>query len=170
MGKEQITVMTSASGGIGLATAEAAAEAGVNLALAALSGETLDRPLRALFRCESKTGHRFGVASARVSAYVAPMDIQTLVDDFARRLQNLIENDVIDRARSAVAGALGANGVSRGFKARRKVPTQFCPVPGCKNKAAPVFGMVCAEHKSVPKAKIKKYREARRAKKLKAAA
>jgi len=164
-------VITSGSSGIGLATAEAAAEARVNLVLAARGGETLDPSIaRAVPRYESKPGHRFGVASAGVSAYVAPMDIQTLVDDFARRLQSLIENDVIDRARSAVAGALGANGVSRGFKARRKIPTQFCPVPGCKNKAAPVFGMVCAEHKSVPKAKIKKYREARRAKKLKASA
>jgi hypothetical protein len=45
-------------------------------------------------------------------------------------------------------------------------PTQLCPVPGCKNPAAPVFGMVCAEHKDVAKAKIKKYREARRATKL----
>ncbi len=51
-------------------------------------------------------------------------------------------------------------------KPRKKLPRQFCPVPGCKNPAAPVFGMVCAEHKNVSKAKIKKYREARRAAKL----
>src|SRR5262245_1714897 len=98
------------------------------------------------------------------------MEIRVLVDDFARRLQTLIENQVIDRARSAVAGALGVNGVSRGLRARRKLPVQLCPVPGCKNKAAPVFGMVCAEHKDLPKRKIKKYRDQRRAKKLKAAA
>lgn len=54
-------------------------------------------------------------------------------------------------------------------KARRKGPKQLCPVPGCKNAAAPVFGMVCSKHKDLPKAKIKEYREARRAKKLKAA-
>jgi hypothetical protein len=53
-----------------------------------------------------------------------------------------------------------------GKKARKKLPKQFCPVPGCKNPAAPVFGMVCAKHKDVPKAKIKKFREARKAKKL----
>jgi hypothetical protein len=53
-----------------------------------------------------------------------------------------------------------------GKKARKKPPKQFCPVPGCKNPAAPVFGMVCAKHKDVAKAKIKKYREARKAKKL----
>jgi hypothetical protein len=43
-------------------------------------------------------------------------------------------------------------------------------VPGCKNPAAPVFGMVCAKHKDVAKAKIKKYRAARRTKKQKAKA
>jgi len=46
------------------------------------------------------------------------------------------------------------------------MPKQFCPVPGCKNPAAPTFGMVCAAHKGVAKSKIRKYREARRAKKL----
>jgi hypothetical protein len=53
---------------------------------------------------------------------------------------------------------------------RRKGPKQLCPVPGCKNPAAPVFGMACAKHKDVAKAKIKKYRTARRTKKLKAKA
>jgi hypothetical protein len=37
-------------------------------------------------------------------------------------------------------------------------------VPGCKNPAAPIFGMVCAKHKNVAKAKIKKFRAARKAK------
>jgi hypothetical protein len=55
----------------------------------------------------------------------------------------------------------------RNQKPRRKGPIQLCPVPGCKGRAAPVFGMVRAAHKSVPKAKIKAYREARRAKKAK---
>lgn len=49
-------------------------------------------------------------------------------------------------------------------KARRKGPIQLCPVPKCSGRAAPVFGMVCAKHKGVSKAQIKKYREARRAK------
>jgi hypothetical protein len=42
-------------------------------------------------------------------------------------------------------------------------------VPGCEGTAAPVFGMVCAEHKDVPKAKVKEYREARRQAKLEGA-
>jgi hypothetical protein len=54
---------------------------------------------------------------------------------------------------------------ARARAARRKGPIQLCPVPGCKNRAAPVFGMVCAGHKDVPRTKIAAYREARRASK-----
>jgi len=50
-----------------------------------------------------------------------------------------------------------------GKKPRRKGPIQLCPVPGCKHAAAPVYGMLCADHKGTPKALVKKYREARRA-------
>src|SRR5262249_10183547 len=66
----------------------------------------------------------------------------------------------------------GTNGTSLGLhdfrrKPRKKPPIQLCPVPGCTERAAPIFGMVCAKHKDLPKAKIKKYREARRALKAK---
>src|SRR5438046_1977578 len=98
------------------------------------------------------------------------MDIRSLVEEFATRLGSLIETQVLERARTAVDGALGTDNGVRAIKARRKGPKQLCPVPGCKNAAAPVFGMVCAEHKKLPKTQIKKYREQRRAKKLKAAA
>lgn len=54
-------------------------------------------------------------------------------------------------------------------KPRKKPPKQFCPVPGCKNVAAPIFGMLCKEHKATPKRLVKKYREERKAKAAKAA-
>ena len=116
-------------------------------------------------------------------------NIQSIVDDFANQLSALIETQVLARARIAVAAALGGTQAKRGpgrppklaalaasslaavsgaadkKKRRKKGPPQLCPVPGCKNKAAPIFGMVCSTHKDVPKAKIKEYREARRAKK-----
>ena len=114
-------------------------------------------------------------------------NIQSIVDDFANQLSALIEAQVIERARATVAAALGTQakrgpgrppklaklvelavpaGVTNGRrKPRKKAPPQLCPVPGCKNRAAPIFGMVCSDHKDVPKAKIKAYREARRAKK-----
>jgi hypothetical protein len=102
-------------------------------------------------------------------------DIRSLVETFTNQLAALVEGQALDRARAAVESALGVRRPGRpakispiaiGKKARKKPPKQFCPVPGCKNPAAPVFGMVCAKHKDVAKAKIKKYRAARKAKKL----
>lgn len=120
------------------------------------------------------------------------MTLRDLVTDFVNRVRIVIEQDAFDRARASVLGAFGlppkrgpgrppkALGVvsvtsktarsDGATKTRRKAPLQLCPVPGCKNRAAPIFGMVCAKHKDVPKAKIKKYREARRTRKLKAVA
>jgi hypothetical protein len=114
----------------------------------------------------------------------AAMTIRTLIEDFANKLSSLMEGQALERARHAVESALGVGTPRRGRppknatgataavailgrKKRKKGPKQLCPIPGCKNPAAPVFGMVCAKHKDVPKAQIKKYREARRAKKQK---
>ena len=115
----------------------------------------------------------------------AAMTIRTLIEDFANKLSSLMEGQALERARHAVESALGVGPRRRGRppkiasaasaavpalgrKKRKKGPKQLCPVPGCKNPAAPVFGMVCAKHKDLPKAQIKKFREARRAKKVKA--
>jgi hypothetical protein len=107
-----------------------------------------------------------------------------LISDFAGKLTVLVQAQVMERARASVSAALGMSTPNRGpgrppkaatalaliaKKTRRKPPRQLCPVPGCVNTAAPALGMVCVKHRDVSKAKIKKYREARRAKKLKAA-
>jgi hypothetical protein len=108
--------------------------------------------------------------------------INSLTEAFARQLASVVEQAAAARIQSAILDGLGgARGPGRPRKeglslsvaypsARKKAPKQLCPVPGCKNPAAPVFGMVCAKHKDMPKAKIKKYREDRRAAKLKKAA
>jgi hypothetical protein len=121
-------------------------------------------------------------------------DVEKLFRAFAAHLTDLITAEVdacaLAHARQAVFASLGMDApvakrrgrppegaqvatspvTSRSTKARKKMPPQFCPVPGCKNKAAPIFGMVCSDHKGVKKSVIKKYREARKAEKLKAAA
>ncbi|HVZ89575.1 MAG TPA: hypothetical protein VHG72_21615 [Polyangia bacterium] len=61
-----------------------------------------------------------------------------------------------------VASILEAHG-----KSRRKGPVQLCPVPGCKERAAPSLHMVCSDHRNVPKKLIAKYRQARRARNAK---
>ena len=102
-------------------------------------------------------------------------DIQSLVENFTNQLAALVESQALNQARAAVESALGGRRPGRppnisplasSAKTRKKAPRQLCPVPGCKNPAAPVFGMVCAKHKDVAKTKIKKFREARKAKKL----
>src|SRR5262245_50447412 len=102
-------------------------------------------------------------------------DLQEVVQQFVDKLSSMIEDEVLARAREAALNAFDGRGsisVRGGVivRKRRKGPIQLCPVPGCTNRAAPVFGMVCAKHQDVPKAQIKKYREARRAKKQKKSA
>jgi len=102
-------------------------------------------------------------------------DLGVLVTNFTVQLITTVEQTIAARIRTAVAtvvaptkrgpGRPPKNGLTFGLAPVKNRPKQLCPVPGCKNPAAPVFGMTCAKHKDVPKAKIKKYREARRAKK-----
>ena len=110
-------------------------------------------------------------------------NVRSLIETFTNQLTAILDRQAHERARDAVVSAFGSGkrgpgrppksatiaSIAVARKARRKGPKQLCPVPGCKNPAAPVFGMVCSKHKDLPKAKIKEYREARRAKKLKAA-
>jgi len=112
--------------------------------------------------------------------------LASLVEQFAASLDDLLERTSMERARQAVLSAFAGNapggrgrrgrppgsateGLVGPRKRRKKAPIQLCPVPGCKNRAAPVFGMVCSKHKDLPKTKIRQFREARRAKKAKAA-
>ena len=106
-------------------------------------------------------------------------NITALIEAFTNQIVATVEAAVAQRIQAVLAGAFGTpekRGPGRPPKhlattahftpssvpapARKK---QLCPVPGCKNPAAPVFGMVCKEYKNVAKAKIRKYREARRA-------
>jgi hypothetical protein len=109
-----------------------------------------------------------------------PVDIRALVQNFVTSLVAAVEQTTTARIQAALMNGVNGAPVRRGpgrppknplFAAptaltakgpSKKRPKQLCPVPGCKNPAAPVFGMVCAKHKDLPKAKIKEYREARR--------
>jgi hypothetical protein len=108
--------------------------------------------------------------------------LAAIVSQFVEQLTGAIEEEALNRAREAVLTAVGGSsrrgpgrppGPRRGpgrppGRPRKKPPIQYCPVPGCKNRAAPVFGMVCSDHKDLPKAQIKKFRAQRRAEKDKA--
>lgn len=98
-----------------------------------------------------------------------PMNISDLAENFVRQIVAATEAAVADRIQAALSSAFGAAPqratgklAALAPKASQNRPKQLCPVPGCNNPAAPVFGMVCAKHKNVPRATIKKYREQRK--------
>ena len=106
------------------------------------------------------------------------LNISALVEDFAHKLVAAVEASAVQRMQAALSGAFGApqkRGPGRPPKQvvaapaaessaqkRKSPPKQLCPVPGCHNAAAPVFGMVCKDHRNVAKSKIEKYRKERR--------
>lgn len=106
-------------------------------------------------------------------------NIKALVEAFVNQVVAAVESDSVRRVQQAVAAAFSGGAMSAprpGRTARssgavapavaapvKRRPKQFCPVPGCTGVAAPVFGMVCTEHKDMPKAKIKEYRALRKA-------
>jgi len=109
------------------------------------------------------------------------LNITVIVETFAIQIAAAVEASMADRLQAAIASAFGAppkRGLGRPAKqavagvapvaarsaGKKARPKQLCPVPGCKNTAAPVFGMVCKDHKNVAKSKIKKYREERKSK------
>ena len=107
-------------------------------------------------------------------------NITVMVETFAIQIAAAVEASMADRLQAAIAAAFGApqkRGPGRPTKqavasvapvaakpaaGKKTRPKQLCPVPGCKNTAAPIFGMVCKDHKNVAKSKIKKYREERK--------
>jgi hypothetical protein len=100
-------------------------------------------------------------------------DIRSMVESFVNQIVAAVEADSMRRMREAVAASFGdvapaprrapSAAVALPSAPVKRRPKQLCPVPGCTGVAAPVFGMVCAKHKDMPKAKIKEFRAQRRA-------
>lgn len=120
-------------------------------------------------------------------------NLTSILEDFAERIRAYAKQQAYGELRAALdssAADAGITGASNGHARRgrppgrpplalasmspiavaytpmrRKAPMQLCPVPRCKNPAAPIFGMVCKKHKDLPKAQIAKFRAERKAKK-----
>lgn len=95
--------------------------------------------------------------------------IEEAVNKFVENLTVIIEAEVRESVLASVNGvptkaAKNSKYGKIGKKSRRKGPIQLCPAPKCKNRAAPVYGMLCGDHKGAPKKTVAKWREARRAK------
>jgi len=112
---------------------------------------------------------------------MSEMNISAIVETFVGQITAAVEATTVERIQAALSSAFGVpqkRGPGRPSKQsvttvsaaapssapKKSRPKQLCPVPGCKNVAAPVFGMVCSDHKNVAKSKIKLYRAARKGK------
>jgi len=100
--------------------------------------------------------------------------LRIMTDTFPSQVAAVVEADSMRRVRQAVVAVVGGEpsaprlaGSTRApaplKAAMRHRPRQLCPVPGCKGVPAPVFGMMCAKHKDVRRAKIAEYRAQGRA-------
>lgn len=89
--------------------------------------------------------------------------INPIIQDFAHRLAAVVERFTVGRIEAAVRSSGNAlqGRRGRGSSAGRARGKTLCYYPGCKNVAAPRFGMFCAAlHKDLPKAEKEKYRAA----------
>jgi hypothetical protein len=93
--------------------------------------------------------------------------LNPIIEEFAYRLATTVERFTVGRIEQAIKNQ--ANGLRAGRRggaatsARGKREQILCYYPGCKNLAAPRFGMFCAAlHKDLPKAEKEKYRAAQK--------
>ena len=87
--------------------------------------------------------------------------INPIIQDFAHRLAAVVERFTVGRIEAAVKASGNALQGRRGRAAgaTRTRGKTLCYYPGCKNVAAPRFGMFCAAlHKDIPKTEKEKYR------------
>lgn len=98
--------------------------------------------------------------------------IESITRQFVADLTEVISEKARDRARAAILEAIGTapkRGPGRPPGKRRGPPRDSmqytCPIPRCEGRAAPVFGMLCSEHKGTNPKLVAKYRAERRARK-----
>jgi hypothetical protein len=89
--------------------------------------------------------------------------LRPLLDDFARQLAAAVEAATYARVGQLIADLGGARRARRGANGGTRAAAR-CYYPGCKNVAAPRFGMFCAAlHKNLSRAEKDKYRAQHRA-------
>jgi hypothetical protein len=92
------------------------------------------------------------------------MTREQIVEGFVVALSAAIETEATNRALDMVNKVFTNNGTAPpSAPVVRKRKAVQCPVPYCRNVAAPVFGMVCSKHKDLPKSQVKRYREKKKA-------
>jgi hypothetical protein len=91
------------------------------------------------------------------------LQLGPIISEFAGRIAAAVERFTTERVARAVDArralrAVGPKAKTRAARRGRRAPVR-CYYPGCKNIAAPRFGMFCAaKHKNLSKAEKDKYR------------
>ena len=89
-------------------------------------------------------------------------ELRPVIDRFVVQLARIVEKHAQQELRRRVLDEVRGRYGARGGRPRR-APVR-CYFPGCKNLAAPRFGMFCAaEHKNLPAAAKARYRAQREA-------
>ena len=94
-------------------------------------------------------------------------EIEDILRKYGAEIETLVRDKTLAQLglRPQLKSVQGkVNAVLSEIKKRKKGPKQLCPAPGCKRPAAPVFNMLCTQHKDAAKATVAKWREARRKK------
>jgi hypothetical protein len=108
---------------------------------------------------------------ARVEEDVLRRTLEAVTGVFAKLPHGLttasrsvaLGSQTVSRAERPVMKVKFRNGTWVAVKVRRPREKLLCPVPGCEGLAAPIFGMVCGEHRNVSKQKIARYRAYKKA-------
>ena len=90
--------------------------------------------------------------------------LKPLLVEFARAISDAVERMTLERVQAILdqSGTYSRGGASGARASRGRRAKVLCYYPGCKNIAAPRFGMFCAaEHKNLPSSEKEKYRRQR---------
>ena len=91
-------------------------------------------------------------------------EIALATEEAVRKAVNVLLSHLGGDAFSAHGRRTGYTTIEPSNSSIRKTRRPFlCLRNGCKNVGAPIYGMVCTEHKDTPKAEIRKLRAARKA-------
>ena len=77
--------------------------------------------------------------------------LQKIIDRFVAEVVEIAEIEAMDKIRERLGAALTSPAPAPAVKRRKSTKGQStlrpCPIKGCKETAAPRFGMVCKAHK-----------------------
>jgi len=91
---------------------------------------------------------------------MATKRVQEVIDRFVAELVEVCEKEAAENIQSRLRDALGSEIALPPMTVKRRKTTKGysvlrpCPIPDCKDTAAPRHGMVCKKHSTLPREEI----------------